>query len=94
MMRARAKANKYIQENEKGASETLAKYMTLDPAMIIESYRISRFGFTKDGILTDKEVEELLKEDAKILGLSVPAPASKVFDFSLQKEINKELGIN
>jgi len=93
MMRARAKALRYFHENEKGVSETLAKYMKLDPAMIIESYRLSRFGFTKDGILTDKDVEELLKEDAKILGLSTPAPASKVFDFSIQREINKELRI-
>jgi ABC-type nitrate/sulfonate/bicarbonate transport system substrate-binding protein len=93
MMRARTKALRYFHENEKGVSETLAKYMKLDPTMILESYRLSRFGFTKDGTLTDKEVEELLKEDAKILGLPSPAAASKVFDFSMQREINKELRI-
>jgi NitT/TauT family transport system substrate-binding protein len=94
MMRARAKANKYVQENERGASETLAKYMKLEPPMIVESYRLARFGFSKDGILTDKEAEELLREDAKILGLSQVVPASKVFDFSIQREVNKELGIH
>jgi NitT/TauT family transport system substrate-binding protein len=93
MMRARAKALRYFHENEKGVSEILAKYMSLDPAMIIESYRLSRFGFTRDSTLTDKEVEELLKEDAKILGLPSPAAASKVSDFSVQREINKELRI-
>ena len=94
LLRARAKAHRYFFENEKGVSETLAKYMKLDPAMIAESYRIARFGFTKDGILTEKEVEELLKEEARVLGLSQPVPASKVFDFSIQREINKELGIH
>jgi len=29
--------------------------------------------------------------DTQILGL--PAPASKVFDFSLQREVNQELGL-
>jgi NitT/TauT family transport system substrate-binding protein len=93
ILRSIAKAHKYFLENEKGATETLAKYMKLDPAMITESYRLSRFGFTKDGILTDKDAEEFLKEDTKLLGLSSPAPMSKVFDFSLQREANKELGI-
>lgn len=94
ILRARAKAHKYFLENEKEASETLAKYMKLDPAMITESYRLARFGFTKDGILTDKDAEEFLREDAKLLRLSNPAPISKVFDFSVQREANKELGIN
>lgn len=93
ILRARAKAHKYFLENEKGATETLAKYMKLDPAMITESYRLARFGFTKDGILTDKDAEEFLREDAKILGLSSPVPISKVFDFSVQREVNQELGI-
>jgi NitT/TauT family transport system substrate-binding protein len=94
ILRARAKAHKYLLENEKGASETLAKFMKLDPAMITESYRLARFGFTKDGILTDKDAEEYLREDAKLSGLSSPAAISKVFDFSVQREANKELGIN
>jgi NitT/TauT family transport system substrate-binding protein len=94
ILRARAKAHKYFLENEKGATETLAKFMKLDPAMITESYRLARFGFTKDGTLTDKEAEEYLREEAKILGLSSPAANSKTFDFSVQREANKELGIN
>jgi NitT/TauT family transport system substrate-binding protein len=94
ILRSRAKAHKYFLENEKGATETLAKYMKLDPAMITESYRLARFGFTKNGILTDKDAEEFIREDTKLLGLSSPAAISKVFDFSVQREANKELGIN
>jgi hypothetical protein len=67
--------------------------MKLDPAMITESYRLARFGFTKDGILTDKDAEEFLREDTKLLGLPSPVPMSKVFDFSVLREANKELGI-
>lgn len=93
ILRARAKAHRYFFENEKGVSETLAKFMKLDPAMVTESYRLARFGFTKDGMLTDKDAEELLREDAKILNLSAPAPVSKVFDFSVQREVNQEIGI-
>ena len=93
ILRARAKAHKYFFENEKGVSETLAKFMKLDPAMVTEAYRMARFGFTRDGTLTDKDAEELLREDAKLLNLASPASVAKVFDFSLQKEANRELGI-
>lgn len=94
ILRARAKAHKYLLENEKGTTETLAKFMKLEPAMITESYRLARFGFTKDGVLTDNDAEEYLREEAKLLGLASPAAISRVFDFSLQREANKELGIN
>jgi NitT/TauT family transport system substrate-binding protein len=93
MMRARTKAYRYFHENEKGASETLAKYTKFDFAIALETYRMSRFGFTGNGILNDMDVETLLKQDAKTLGLAHPVSAAKVFDFSVQREINKELGI-
>jgi NitT/TauT family transport system substrate-binding protein len=93
MMRARTKAYRYFHENEKGTSETLAKYTRLDLPITLETYRLSRFGFTQNGILSERDMEELMRQDAKTLGLPQPLSPSKVFDFSLQKEINKELGI-
>ncbi len=93
MMRARTKAYRYFHENEKGTSETLAKYTKLDFATALETYRLSQFGFTNNGILNDADVETLLKQDAKTLGLAQRVPAAKVFDFNPQKEVNKELGI-
>lgn len=44
-------------------------------------------------MLTDKEIEILLRDDAKTLGLAQPVAPAKVFDFSLQREVNKELGV-
>jgi NitT/TauT family transport system substrate-binding protein len=93
MMRARTKAYRYFHENEKGTSETLANYTKLDLPTAIETYRMSQFGFTSNGVLTDRDVEILLKQDAKTLGLGQPISPAKVFDFSIQREINKELGI-
>jgi hypothetical protein len=54
---------------------------------------MSEFGFTSNGILTAADMDTLLKQDAKTLGLAHPVPAAKVFDFSAQREINRELGI-
>jgi len=93
MLRARAKANRYFHENEKGASEILARYLSVDHPTSIETYRVSRPAYTTDGIPSEEELREHLKIDAQILGLAEPIPISKVFDFSLQREVNQELGV-
>jgi NitT/TauT family transport system substrate-binding protein len=92
ILRARAKGNRYFHQNERGTAEVLAKYLAVDLATALETYRISRGAFTNDGIPSDAELSEYLKEDAQILGLPAPVPAAKVFDFTLQREVNRELG--
>ena len=92
ILRARAKGNRYFHQNERGTSEVLAKYLSVDHQTAVETYRISRAAFTTDGIPSDDEINDYLKADAQILGLPAPAPVSRVFDFSLQREVNQELG--
>jgi NitT/TauT family transport system substrate-binding protein len=93
ILRARAKGNRYFHQNERGTAEVLAKYLNVDLATALETYRLSRTAFTTNGIPTDEELREYLKADAEILGLPAPVPVSTVFDFSLQREINQELGV-
>lgn len=93
LLRARAKATRYFWENERGASEVLAKYLKVEFPVALESYRFSRPAFTTNGVPTDKELAEYLKMDAEFMALPKPTPAAKVFDFSLQREVNQELGI-
>jgi ABC-type nitrate/sulfonate/bicarbonate transport system substrate-binding protein len=92
-LRARAKANQYFMEREKEASELLAGIWNTDQKIALESYRSSKPAFTGTGIPTDDEIKEYLALDAQILGLSQPVPASSVFDFALQREVNQELGL-
>jgi ABC-type nitrate/sulfonate/bicarbonate transport system substrate-binding protein len=91
IVRARSKANRYFHQNERGSSEVLAKYLNVDYPTALETYRISRAAFTTDGIPSEAEITEYLKADAEILGLPAPVPAARVFDFSLQREVNQEL---
>ena len=92
IVRSRAKANRYFHQNERGSSEVLAKYLNVDLETALETYRISRPAFTTAGIPTHEEISEYLKEDARILDLAAPLPATRVFDFSIQREVNQELG--
>ena len=45
------------------------------------------------GVPTEEEVREYLAFDAQILKLSQPVAPSSVFDFTIQREVNRELGI-
>jgi ABC-type nitrate/sulfonate/bicarbonate transport system substrate-binding protein len=92
-LRARAQANQYFMEREKEASELLASIWKSDYKIANDSYRGSGAAFTGTGIPTDEEIKEYLALDAQILGLSQPVAPNTVFDFTLQREINKELGI-
>src|ERR671914_998814 len=92
-LRARAQANRYFMEREKEASELLANIWKSDYKIANESYRASKPAFTGTGIPTDDEIKEYLALDAEIIGLPQPVPPASVFDFTLQREINKELGM-
>jgi NitT/TauT family transport system substrate-binding protein len=92
-LRALAKANRYFQTNESASAEILAKYLNVPQPIALETYRFSRPAFTRNSIPTDKEVEDNLKADAQVLQIKTPVKSSAVFDFSMQREVNNELGI-
>src|SRR4026209_1202464 len=93
ILRARSRAHRYFWENERGTAEVLANYLKVDLPVALESYRLARPAFTTNGLATEKEVEDFLRADAEVLKLREPVAAAKVFDFSIQKEVNQELGI-
>jgi ABC-type nitrate/sulfonate/bicarbonate transport system substrate-binding protein len=90
--RARAKANRYFHQNERGTAEVLAKFLNVDYNVGLETYRLTRTAFTTNGIPTDAEITEHLKGDQEILGLKETILPGKIFDFALQREVNQELG--
>jgi len=93
LLRARAKAARYFEQNEREMSEMLAKIWNTDVPIAVESYRLSKPAFTVTCVPTKDEIKEYLALDAQILKLQQPVPPSSVFDFTIQREVNKELGI-
>ena len=93
ILRARSRAHRYFWENERGTAAVLANYLKVELPVALESYRLARPAFTANGLATDKEIEDFLRADAEVLKLREPVQAAKIFDFSLQKEVNQELGI-
>ena len=61
--------------------------------LALESYRASMPAFTRTGIPTEEEIKEHLAEDARVLQLATPAHPEKIFDFTLQRAVLRELGL-
>jgi NitT/TauT family transport system substrate-binding protein len=93
VLRAQARANRFFFENEAGASEVIAKFLKVELPVAVESYRLSRKAFSPTGIVSDKQIEDFLRIDGGITKVSDPLQAMAAFDFSLQREVNQELGI-
>jgi hypothetical protein len=68
-------------------------FASLAAATLAFSQTLSISVFTVTSIPTDHEIKEDLVLDAQILKLPQPVPASSVFDFTIQREVNKELGL-
>src|SRR5262245_21388138 len=93
LLRVKAKAARFFHENEKETTELLARMWKSDLTTATEWYRRCKPAFTPTGIPTDDEIKEFLAEEAQFLKLAESVPPSRVFDFSLQRTVNKELGI-
>src|SRR5258705_13937277 len=93
LLRVKAKAARFFHDNEKETAEILARVWKADLATATEWYRRCKPAFTKSGIPTDEEIKEFLADEAQALKLTETVPPSKVFDFTLQRAVNRELGI-
>jgi len=93
LLRVKAKAARFFLENENETAEMLARMWKSDLAVATEWYRRCKPAFTPTGIPTDDEIKEFLAEEARALKLSETVPPNRIFDFTLQRAVNKELGI-
>jgi len=93
LLKARSRASRQFQENPQVPIDVIAKVLQVDKDTARETYLLSKPGFTQNGIVSEKDAREYLKGDAERQKLKEPLPVSRLFDFSLQEEVNGELGI-
>ena len=93
LLRVKAKAARFFHDNEKDTAEILARVWKVDLPTATEWYRRCKPAFTPTGIPTDDEIKEFVAEEALALKLSESVAPNRIFDFTLQRAVNKELGI-
>jgi NitT/TauT family transport system substrate-binding protein len=92
LLKARAKASRQFHENPQVPIDVIAKVLQVDKDTARETYLLSKSGFTQNGIVSEREAREYLEGDAERQKLKEPLPVSRLFDFTLQEEVNTELG--
>jgi NitT/TauT family transport system substrate-binding protein len=93
LVRVKAKSARFFHNNEKDTAEILARVWKVDLATATEWYRRCKPAFTPTGIPTDDEIMEFVAEEAAALKLGETVAPARIFDFTLQRAVNKELGI-
>jgi ABC-type nitrate/sulfonate/bicarbonate transport system substrate-binding protein len=93
ILRARARGNRLYLDNEQEAVDLVARLYRVDQKTALDSVRAARPAFTTNGIPRDEEIKEHLAVDAQMLKLPKPASPAELFDFSVQREVIRELGL-
>ena len=93
LLKARARASRQFHENPQVPIGVISKLLQVDKETARETYLLSKSAFTQNGIVSEIEIKEYLKGDAERSKLNEPIAASRVFDFTLQEDVNRELGI-
>jgi hypothetical protein len=95
----------YLSYSQRRQSSPLPKYyvsgndisqflsLTADRCQLNVGRHLDSRGTDMDVFIPGAELISAHVADAKVLNHREPAPAAKIFDFSLQREVNQELGI-
>jgi len=91
VMRGWSRAKRFFNDQPKPTVDVIMRLLAVDRGTANETYNLSKPAFTVEGVVKKDEAQEYLQRDAERLRLNAVAPVSRVFDFSIQEDINKEL---
>ena len=90
-MRGWTKAKRFFHDNPESTVDVIMRLLSVDRRTASETYKLSKPAFTVEGVIKKEEAQEYLEMDAERLRLNTVAPVPRVFDFSMQEAINREL---
>ena len=93
MIRAGIKANRYIRSNRDGTIQFLTEWLKLNRESATATYDSVVKVYDDDINLCDKGLRLVIDETKKTMKLSRDVPYNEIFDLSILKEAQRELGI-
>jgi len=85
VLKAMVQALKYIQENPEGTQQVMMNWLKLDHEMAADIYQMARNNFTKDGMVDESMLDDLVKTMLAEAGIKNATP-SQLVDFTLLKQ--------
>ena len=93
MVRAILRASRFVRENREDTVTIMQEWLSLDRETAEASYEISWKAFSADGTVSEKALQQEIDQAAEEMKLPTGTPASRVADFSLLEEVQRELGL-
>lgn len=92
VLRALLKANRFILDDKKGEIDILQKWSRTPPAVAEQGYASSASNFSRNLLAPRDALEKVIESTKLNIDLKRDVSLNEVFDFSLVREILKEMG--
>lgn len=93
-IRSILKANKFIHEQREKTISFIMQWMRINPELARKSYEVALPGFTLTGEPRENVMKLILEQAKKDSGVTGEVPISVGADFSLLKEVQRDLGVS
>ena len=93
MTRALLRANRFIRSNREGTIQTLMDWVKVDRESAAATYDSTWKIFSEDGSISESGLKLVVDQGREAMKIDRPVANTEVADFSIIKEVQKEMGI-
>jgi len=93
MAKALLRANRYVRSNREGTIQTLMDWIKVDRDSAAATYDSTWKIFSEDGNLPDAGLKLVVDQGREAMKIDRPVANTEVADFTIIREVQKELGI-
>jgi NitT/TauT family transport system substrate-binding protein len=93
MARAMLKSNRYIRANREGTIQTLREWVKVDRESAAATYDATVKIFSEDGSISESGLKLVVDQGREAMKIDRPVALSEVADFSIIRDVQKEMGI-
>ncbi len=93
MTRALLRANRFIRSNREGTIQTLMDWVKVDRESAAATYDSTWKIFSEDGSISESGLKLVVDQGREAMKIERPVANTEVADFTIIREVQKELGI-
>ncbi|MBI1997878.1 MAG: ABC transporter substrate-binding protein [Deltaproteobacteria bacterium] len=93
MVRALLRANRFVRANREGTIQTMMDWNKVDRESAVATYDSTWKIFSEDGGISESGLKLVIDQGREAMKIERPVANAEVADFSIIREVQKELGI-
>jgi len=93
MVKALLRANRFVRSNREGTIQTMMDWIKVDRESAVATYESTWKIFSEDGGISESGLKLVIDQGKEAMKIERPVANAEVADFSIIREVQKELGI-